>query len=293
MMDSFNEADLAKAPFRPDSGPGPGSEPGRSEDLARLARRSTVSAIHGAGGGHFGGSLSIVDILAVLFHDFIFRDRSAAAVDRDRFILSKGHAAAAYYATLAELGLIPRSRLATFAAAPGELQGHPDMLSDPIIDFSTGSLGQGLSVAAGMAMMLRPQGRHVWALVGDGECQEGQIWEAAMLTARLGLGNVTVIVDANGHQEWGYRPGGIPEIPVLDLPAKWSAFGWNVVECDGHDHSSLRQALSAADAGGRPKAIIARTVKGFGSALIEEDSARFHCGELNDDEIGLVLEALG
>jgi transketolase len=144
-----------------------------------------------------------------------------------------------------------------------------------------------------MAMMLRPKGRHVWALVGDGECQEGQIWEAAMLAARLELGNVTVIVDANGHQEWGYRPGGVPQVPVLDLPAKWSAFGWNVVECDGHDHSSLRQALSAADQGGRPKAIIARTVKGFGSALIEEDSARFHCGELSDDELRRVLEAIG
>jgi transketolase len=144
-----------------------------------------------------------------------------------------------------------------------------------------------------MAMMLRPKGRHVFALVGDGECQEGQIWEAAMLTARLELGNVTVIVDSNGHQEWGYRPGGVPQVPVLDLPAKWSAFGWNVVECDGHDHSSLRQALSAADQSGRPKAIIARTVKGFGSALIEEDSARFHCGELSDDELRLVLEAIG
>ena len=292
-MDSLDDSGLSIAPFRNDAGPGPGFGPGGSEDLARRARRSTVTAIHGAGGGHYGGSLSIVDILAVLFRDFIFRDPSAAAGDRDRFILSKGHAAAAYYAVLAELGLIPRSRLATFAAGPDELQGHPDMLSDPMIDFSTGSLGQGLSVAAGMAMMLRPRGRHVWALVGDGECQEGQIWEAAMLAARLELGNVTAIVDSNGQQEWGYRPDGIPQAPVLDLPAKWAAFGWDVVECDGHDHSSLRRALSPAGQGGRPKAVIARTVKGFGSHLIEEDSARFHCGELSEDELRLVLEAIG
>lgn len=261
-----------------------------SHDLARRIRRATVSAIHDAGGGHFGGSLSIVDIVAVLFAEFVFRGGTAEPVGRDRFILSKGHAAAAYYAALVELGLVPRERLDRFAAAPGELQGHPDMLSDRAIDFSTGSLGQGLSVAAGMAMMLAGEGRRVWALVGDGECQEGQIWEAAMLAARLRIGNLAVIVDANGHQEWGYRRPGESRLPVLDMAAKWTAFGWQVIQCDGHDHAALRHALRTAQGSDRPAAVIASTEKGFGSDLIRSDAARFHCGELSSDELRGVLE---
>jgi transketolase len=263
-------------------------------NLARLARRarfSTVRTIYASGGGHYGGSLSVVDILVALFqHIRSFSARNAVA---DKIVLSKGHAAAGYYATMAEFELIDARLLDSFAQVGAALQGHPDMVTCGSVDFSTGSLGQGLSAALGMAICLREDDGRAWVVLGDGECQEGQIWEAAMLAARLRVGNLTVLVDQNGLQEWGYRGLGGSEEPVLDAASKWEAFGWTVLECSGHDHAALLSALRNSEgAVGRPTAILAKTVKGFGSDFIAARADRFHCDQLTPAELDLVLGQL-
>jgi transketolase len=262
----------------------------RSQAHAVVIRRWVVEMIHRAGGGHFGGSLSIVDILAVLFGGVMRRPSQTGG--GDRFVLSKGHAAPAYYAALASFGFLPRAKLDEFAQFGAALQGHPDRIAEPRMDFSTGSLGQGLSVALGMALVLRPTAR-AWVLLGDGECQEGQIWEAAMLGARMRVDNLTAIVDANGYQEWGFRQEGRVLAPVPDLAGKWRAFGWSVADCDGHDHRDLERALrSVSGNNGQPGVVIAHTVKGRGAALIEAQPDRFHCGALTDSEYNMVLGGL-
>jgi transketolase len=256
-------------------------------ERARRIRRRVVRMIHASGEGHYGGSLSMVDILSVLFNDFIDRKRG------DRFILSKGHGAPGYYAALAEFELIPESMLESYGRFGAALQGHPDMTLDNSIDFSTGSLGQGLSAALGMAVVLRSASARLWVVLGDGECQEGQIWEAAMLAARLGMSNLTAIVDANGQQEYGYRRNGRSEVPVPQLAAKWRAFGWEVMEVDGHNHGELIEALeNLSKQTLTPGVVIAHTVKGRGASLIEEDPDRFHCGRLSEVEYRDVLEEL-
>jgi transketolase len=256
-------------------------------ERARRIRGSAVRMIHASGEGHYGGSLSMIDVLAVLFGDFIDRNRG------DRFILSKGHGAPGYYAAMAEFGWIPQARLASYGRFGGALQGHPDMTRESRVDFSTGSLGQGLSAALGMALILRGTAARPWVLLGDGECQEGQIWEAALVAARMHVDNLTAIIDANGHQECGYRCDGKPVPPVPDLAAKWRAFGWQAIEADGHDHRAIAQALRKLSETNTPGVLIAHTVKGHGSALLETDPDRFHCGELTDVEYHAVLQELG
>jgi transketolase N-terminal domain/subunit/radical SAM superfamily enzyme YgiQ (UPF0313 family) len=264
--------------------------PGLSATLAERARRiraRAVRMIHASGEGHYGGSLSMIDILSVLFGSFIDRTRG------DRFILSKGHGAPGYYAAMAEFGWIPEGRLEGYGRFGAALQGHPDMTLESRVDFSTGSLGQGLSAALGMALIMRGTSARPWVLLGDGECQEGQVWEAALVAARLRVGNLTAIVDANGHQECSYRRDGKQEVPVADLAAKWRAFGWHAVEADGHDHRDITRALRELSELEAPGVLIARTVKGYGSSLLETDPDRFHCGELSDVEYHGVLEELG
>jgi transketolase len=254
---------------------------------AAVLRRSIVTALHHSGGGHYGGSLSVLDLLLTLYRREL---RVAPGVlqhpDRDRLILSKGHAAVALYAILQRLGYFEHS-LDEYASFASPLEGHPDMVRLPELDFSTGALGQGLSVGIGMALALRSQGRHVWVVLGDGECQEGQIWEAAMLAAQCGLGNLHAVVDYNRFQEWGWNrsaTGAIPP-PIDGLSQKWAAFGWNVLTADGHHFEELETAFATARlTEERPSVVIAHTVKGKGFPFIESDPLRFHCGTLTDAE---------
>jgi len=253
---------------------------------ARVARRLTVEMIHRSGEGHYGGSLSPIDILAVLYESFV------APNGMDRVILSKGHGAPGYYGVLAERGMVALESLADYGRVGAALQGHPDMTTEPAIHFSTGSLGQGLSVGLGMALALRGRGR-VWVILGDGECQEGQVWEAAMLAERLRLSNLIAIVDANKYQEWGFRHNCRATTPLRAAIEKWRAFGWHAAEVDGHDHDQLWSAFTQVSIGENgPAVLIANTIKGKGAALFESDPDRFHCTALTDEEYRTVLEEL-
>ena len=245
------------------------------ERRANDMRADIVRMIAEAGSGHPGGSLSCADILAALYFGGVLEHdpENPEWEGRDRFILAKGHAAPALYAALAQAGYIPREELATLRKLGSRLQGHPDSNQVPGVEVSTGSLGQGLSIAAGAAAGLRLDGapQTVFALLGDGECQEGQVWEAAMFAAHRKLDNLVAIVDRNGLQIDGRTcdvcdPG--------DLGAKFAAFGWDVDEVDGHDLDALVAVLGAAKAGrdGRPHAVIARTVKGKGVPFMENEA---------------------
>jgi transketolase len=260
-------------------------------DEAGLLREEIVRALHACGGGHYGGSLSVLEIVLTLYRRQLRVSPAAPRhPHRDRFLLSKGHAAIALYAVLRRLGFFD-APLEGYASFGSPLEGHPDMTSLPGVDFSGGSLGQGLSVGAGMALALREAGAHVWVVVGDGECQEGQIWEAALVAAQYGLDNLHVVVDSNRYQEWGWnrRPGPDGEAsvppPVADLPRKWASFGWAVAEADGHDPAALAARFDAMRAArGAPSALVAHTVKGRGFASIEADPLRFHCATMTDAE---------
>lgn len=235
-------------------------------------REDIISMISGAGSGHPGGSLSCADILCALYLGGIMDVSPDAAADpaRDRFVLSKGHAAPALYAVLAHAGFFPREELKTLRKLGSRLQGHPDMRLTPGVDASTGSLGQGLSIACGMALGLRLDGNpaSVFTLLGDGECQEGQVWEAAMYAAHQGLDGMVAIVDHNGLQ----IDGAVTEVCSPEsIAEKFRAFGWDVHEVDGHDVAALMKVLADAKAAhtGRPQAVIAETVKGKGVSFME------------------------
>ena len=264
--------------------------------LAREAaelRREIVEALFAAKGGHYGGSLSVLDILLTLYRTQVRPSpRWPHDPERDRVILSKGHAAIALYAVLRRLGL-SETPLGQYGCLGSPLEGHPDMTVLPAIDFSTGSLGQGLSVGLGMALALRGRGPRVWVVLGDGECQEGQVWEAALLASRLAVDNLIAVVDGNGFQEWGWSRGPGEPVPVPDQAGKWTAFGWRVLEVDGHDHEALAATFTAAAAAaGRPTMILSRTVKGKGVPLAEADPVRFHCTTVTDLEHAEILRSL-
>jgi transketolase len=263
-------------------------------DEAALLRRTIVTALRACGGGHYGGSLSVIDLLLTLYRRSLrIAPESPRHPDRDRLILSKGHAAIALYAVLHRLSLIEHEPNA-YATLSSPLEGHPDMLSLPAIDFSSGSLGQGLSVGVGMALALRDSGCNVWVVLGDGECQEGQVWEAAMLAGQCRLANLHAVVDHNRFQEWGWQrtaAGAIPA-PVFHLEEKFAAFGWNVLSADGHSFEQLERAFAAAHATeDAPTVVVAQTVKGKGYALIESDPTRFHCGTVSEAEHAALLRA--
>ena len=264
------------------------------ERRANDMRADIVRMIAEAGSGHPGGSLSCADILAALYFGGVLEHdpENPEWEGRDRFILATGHAAPALYAALAQAGYIPREELATLRKLGSRLQGHPDSNQVPGVEVSTGSLGQGLSIAAGAAAGLRLDGapQTVFALLGDGECQEGQVWEAAMFAAHRKLDNLVAIVDRNGLQIDGRTcdvcdPG--------DLGAKFAAFGWDVDEVDGHDLDALVAVLGAAKAGrdGRPHAVIARTVKGKGVPFMENE-AGWHGKAPNAEQAAEALAAL-
>ncbi len=261
---------------------------------ANEMRRDIVQMIAEAGSGHPGGSLSCADILCALYFGGVLEHDPADPhkEGRDRFFLAKGHAAPALYAALAHAGYFPREELMTLRKFGTRLQGHPDSSLVPGVEVSTGSLGQGLSIAAGCAAGLDLSGQEgaVFALLGDGECEEGQVWEAAMFAAHRKLGRLTAIVDRNNLQIDGRTsevcdPG--------DLGAKFAAFGWDVKEVDGHDIAGLVDVLSAckADRAGAPHAVIAHTVKGKGVSFME-DKAGWHGKAPNVEELEAALAEL-
>lgn len=251
-------------------------------DLKRKAietRRLILKSVARAGAGHIGGPLSATDILVALYFEVLRVDpRRPDWADRDRFILSKGHASIALYAVLALRGYLPVEELATFDAVDSRLQGHPDMTKLPGLDMSTGSLGVGISPGVGMALGARLKGQdfRTWVLLGDGEIQEGQVWEAAFIASRYELDNLTAILDYNKLQQYGWAADRTsprrPRISIEDPAAKFAAFGWKTLEIDGHDMAQILDACEEAKAvRGRPTVIIANTVKGKGISFMEGD----------------------
>jgi transketolase len=245
--------------------------------LSAEARRLIVESIHRAGAGHLGGPLSATDLLVNLYFDVLNIDPDRPHWEqRDRFILSKGHSSIALYVVLALRGFLPVEELETFDQIDSRLQGHPCMKCLPGVDMSTGSLGQGLSPGVGMAMGARLRGWpfHTWVMLGDGEIQEGQIWEACFTAARYELDNLTAILDYNRLPQFGWpdRHGFTRDRPIDDPATKFRAFGWQTLECDGHDHAEIRQAFRAALATkGKPTCIVAHTIKGKGVSFMEGD----------------------
>ncbi|GAB4280827.1 MAG: transketolase [Coriobacteriia bacterium] len=243
------------------------------EERALSMRREIIRMLAAAGSGHPGGSLSAADIVAALYFGVMRHDPSRPDWrERDRFVLSKGHAAPVLYAALAEAGYFDREHLATLRRLGSILQGHPDRLKTPGVEVSTGSLGQGLAVANGMALGLRLDGiteATVFCLLGDGELQEGSVWEAAMSASQWELSNVVAIVDHNGLQ----IDGACTDVMCLgDIAAKFAAFGWGTTEVDGHDVPALVEALSRARQADGPFAVVAHTVKGKGVSFMEGDA---------------------
>ena len=237
--------------------------------VCKQVRRDIINMTANAGSGHPGGSLSAVELMTSVFYNHMRIDpKNPKDENRDRFVLSKGHAAPCYYAVLAELGFIDRAEFENFRQLHSILQGHPDCKKVPGVDASTGSLGQGCSIAVGMALGAKIQGKDtkVFTILGDGECQEGQIWEAFMSAAHYKLDNLTVMIDNNGLQ----IDGSNDEVMSLgDLSAKLKAFGFEVYEIDGHDLDAIEAALSAEVVPGKPKCILAHTVKGKGVSFME------------------------
>ena len=266
---------------------------------AARMRADIVEMIHEAGSGHPGGSLSAADIVATLYfgevmkHDPLRPEWPA----RDRFILSKGHAAPVLYAALAEAGYFGRDQLMTLRKLGSMLQGHPDCKKTPGVEVSTGSLGQGLSISAGLAAGLRGgeiaeaavSDRTVWCLLGDGEIQEGQVWEATMFAAHQGLGNLVAIIDHNGLQ----IDGACTEVMCLGtVAAKFASFDWHVIEVDGHDVSALHEALLAAKAHtGGPCVVVAHTIKGKGVSFME-GQAGWHGKSPSAEQVAIALAEL-
>ena len=262
--------------------------------LANRMRQDIVSMIAEAGSGHPGGSLSCTDILAALYFGGVMdHNPDDPAWDaRDRFVMAKGHAAPALYAALAHAGYFPTEELMTLRKLGSRLQGHPDRNLVPGVEVSTGSLGQGLSIASGMACGLRLEGNGatVFALLGDGECQEGQVWEAAMFSAHRGLDNLVAIIDHNGLQ----IDGRTTEVCNPEsLSAKFQAFGFNTATVDGHDVAALTTCLSMAKAArnGKPWAVVAQTVKGKGVSFME-DQAGWHGKAPNAEQTQQALQEL-
>ncbi len=262
-------------------------EQSRSRELRVLATRARLmglKAVHDCASGHIGGSLSAMDLLTVLYFDTMKVDPTDAKnPDRDRFVLSKGHCTPALYPVLALRGFFPAEDLRLFRSIEGHLSGHAEMHHVNGVDMSTGSLGQGLSAAVGMALAgkLDQKTYRVYALMGDGEIQEGQIWEAAMAAAKYKLDNLCGIIDINGLQIDGATADVMPTEP---LDAKWESFGWHVLKVDGHDIAALAAAFEEAKTvKGKPVMLLAKTVKGKGVSFME-NNAGWHGKAPNDEQ---------
>lgn len=261
------------------------------EERARKLRCRTIQMLHRAQAGHPGGSLSPVEILTALYFRVLrIRPEDPQWEQRDRFVLSKGHAAPIYYAVLMERGYFPEKLLSTYDELDSCLQAHPDVMC-PGVDMPSGSLGQGLSMATGIALGARLQEDgdiRVFTLLGDGELQEGQVWEAAMSASHFGLDNLTAIVDANGLQ----LLGSVGEVMTVEpIAEKWRAFGWGTLEIDGHSFPQILAACELAPRMQGPVIIIARTVKGKGVSVME-NSAAWHSAPVTDEVCELALREL-
>ena len=242
-----------------------------SEQLAWLIRRHGVEMTHLSGGSHIASILSVADIIAVLYSDVLRYDpKEPKMPERDRFILSKGHAGAAIYAALAESGFFDPEQLKTHYQNGSILSGHVSHKGVPGVEFSTGSLGHGLPVAAGMAQAAKMDSREhrVYVVLGDGECDEGSVWEAALFANHFELNNLVAIVDHNKMQSLDFCENTLNLSPFAE---KWRSFGWNALQVDGHDHNALRTAFGEAKRSKKPTVIIADTVKGKGISFMEFD----------------------
>ncbi|SCY48812.1 transketolase [Alkaliphilus peptidifermentans] len=267
-----------------------------NESLKKTAtsiRKSIIEMLAESGSGHPGGSLSTADILTVLYFHVMKTDpQNPKWEDRDRFVLSKGHGAPVLYATLVEKGFFPKEELLKLRKIDAMLQGHPDMKGTPGVEMSTGSLGQGFSASCGMAIAnkLDKRDSRVYALLGDGELQEGLVWEAAMAAAHFKLDNLTAIIDYNGLQIDGPNEEVMGINPLAD---KFKAFNWNVIECDGHDFEELIKAFEEAkNTKNSPTVIIAKTVKGKGVSFME-NQVGWHGNAPKKEEAEKALEELG
>ncbi len=262
------------------------------EKIARKIRRHIIIMTGNAGSGHPGGSLSAADIVTALYFNIMRHDpENPAWPDRDRFILSKGHAAPLLYAALAESGYFPLETLPTLRKLGSSLQGHADSNVTPGVEMTAGSLGQGLSFSVGVALAgrLNSQDYRVYVMLGDGECDEGQVWEAAMAAAHFRVDNLTAIVDNNGLQIDGWNRDVMNIEPLND---KWKSFGWHVIEVDGHNIPRLLDAFKEAQSvKGKPSVIIAHTVKGKGVSFME-NNVDFHGKAPNAEQVELALKEL-
>jgi transketolase len=252
-------------------------------------RRLIIETVHHAGAGHVGGPMSATDLLVSLYFDVMnIRENEPNWKNRDRFILSKGHSAIALYAVLALRGYFPVEEMKTFDSIDSRLQGHPDMTILPGIDMSTGSLGQGISAAVGMALAAKLSGEdyYTYCMIGDGESQEGQVWEAADTASKYELDNLIVILDYNKLQQYGWtRSDNNREVPITSPQTRFEAFGWNVIEMDGHDYEAIIEACKEAKkVKGKPTVLVAHTVKGKGISFMENDYL-WHSRVPTDEEL--------
>ncbi len=255
-------------------------------------RLGIIEAVHSAKSGHPGGSLSIADSLTYLyFCEMNINPQDPQNVDRDRLVLSKGHCSPALYSVLAERGYFPKEELKSFRQIGSRLQGHPDMKGIPGVDMSSGSLGQGISAACGMALGAKVNGKdyRVYTILGDGECEEGQVWEAAMFAGNKKLDNLCAIVDYNGLQ----IDGSLSEVCSPEpFDKKFEAFGWNVICIDAHNFDEIEAALKAArDTKGKPTVIIQKSVKGKGVSFME-NSVSWHGAAPNDEQYEIAVNEL-
>ena len=262
------------------------------EKVACNVRKGIIEGTFNAKSGHPGGSLSIADIISYLYFKEMNIDPSNPAMPgRDRFVLSKGHAAPALYAVMAERGYFPVEELKTLRKIGSRLQGHPSMKCLPGIDISTGSLGQGISAACGMALGAKLQNANfrVYSILGDGEIEEGQVWEAAMYAAAKKLDNLVACVDNNNLQ----IDGTVEEVnSPYPIPEKFAAFGWNVIEIDGHSFDEIENALNAArECKGKPTAIVAKTIKGKGVSYME-NQVNWHGAAPNAEQYEIAMNEL-
>ncbi len=270
------------------------TEPKALERIANKIRIDIIQEIYYGKSGHPGGSLSCADILAVLyFNEMNIDPNKPQDENRDRFVLSKGHASSALYAALSERGYFPKEELISFRNVMSRLQGHPDMRKLPGVDATTGSLGQGLSIANGMALnsKMNSMGYRVYCLIGDGELEEGQIWEAAMTASKYKLDNLCAIIDCNGLQ----LSSDVQDTKGLtfdDIESKFRSFGFSTQVIDGNNITSILDALQAAEkTKGKPTAIIAKTIKGKGVSFME-NQVSWHGKAPNDEEVKLAMEEL-
>ncbi len=260
--------------------------------IANKVRKNALTAVYSAKSGHPGGSLSVADLMTLLYFEVMNVDvKNPKNPDRDRFVLSKGHCAPALYGTLAEKGFIPVEDMKTFRHVDSYLQGHPDMNKVPGVDMSTGSLGQGVSVAGGMALAAKLDNKsyRVYSVLGDGELEEGQVWEQAMFAAHYKLDNFTIFVDNNGLQIDGDITKVMNPTPI---DKKFEAFGWNVIVTDAHDFNALLDAVEQAKATkDKPTAVIMKSVKGKNVSFMENNAA-WHGAAPNEEQYNQAIAEL-